>query len=144
MRQREAQRRNLKNARTRPLRDPASETHPRSVRRRTAPDQGWNRPRYAPSGSHTSQYITRWTAAVLTIADTSVEFREAARILGEHITTADMADAVGMSTDTIRQARLGPGTSGYRNPPENWPKVIRHTAFRRAKGLVKLAQSIAE
>ena len=51
---------------------------------------------------------------------------------------------MGVSHHTIRQARLGPGTSGYRNPPENWPKVIRSLAFRRAKELVKLAQDLEE
>src|SRR5690606_36865398 len=59
-----------------------------------------------------------------------MDFREAARILGEQVTTEDIADALGVSLYTIRQARLAPGAAGYRRPPANW----RYALARLARG----------
>lgn len=68
-----------------------------------------------------------------------MDFREAARILGEQVTTQDIADALGVSPYTIRQARLAPGAPGYRRPPEKWRHVLARLARERARRLEELA-----
>src|SRR5690606_24872254 len=57
-----------------------------------------------------------------------MEFRDAARILGEQVTTAEMAKALGVSHSTARQARMKPDAPGYRRPPENWRQAVAKLA----------------
>lgn len=64
-----------------------------------------------------------------------MDFRTAANVLGEQITTADMAEALGVSSHSIRQARLQEGAPGFRKPPESWPQVFVHLARKRCNDL---------
>ena len=73
-----------------------------------------------------------------------MEFREAARILGEQVTTQDIADALGVSQYAIRQARLAPGAPGYRRPPGNWRQAIAKLARERARQLEELAARLEQ
>ncbi len=64
-----------------------------------------------------------------------MDFRTAANILGEQITTADMAEVLGVSAHSIRQARLQEGAPGYRKPPEGWQRAFVHLAKERCSEL---------
>jgi hypothetical protein len=71
-----------------------------------------------------------------------MEFREAAQLLGEQITTAQMAEALGVSEASVRQARLIEGAAGYRRPPEGWQKALAKMARERGKELERLAAQL--
>lgn len=64
-----------------------------------------------------------------------MDFRTAANILGDQITTADMAEILGVSAHSIRQARLQEGAPGYRKPPEGWQKAFLRLAEDRCSEL---------
>jgi hypothetical protein len=64
-----------------------------------------------------------------------MDFRTAANILGQQITTADMAEALGVSPHSVRQARLQDGAPGFRKPPEDWPRVFMRLARERCSEL---------
>lgn len=71
-----------------------------------------------------------------------MDFRTAANIIGEQITTADMAEALGVSSHSIRQARLQEGAPGYRKPPEGWQKAFARLARERCRELGRLADEL--
>ena len=60
-----------------------------------------------------------------------MDFRTAANILGQQITTADMAESLSVSPHSVRQARLQDGAPGFRKPPEGWPQVFIRLAKER-------------
>jgi hypothetical protein len=64
-----------------------------------------------------------------------MDFRTAANILGQQITTADMAEALGVSPHSVRQARLQDGAPGFRKPPEDWSRVFVRLARERCSEL---------
>lgn len=64
-----------------------------------------------------------------------MDFRTAANILGQQITTAEMAEALGVSPHSVRQARLQDGAPGFRKPPEGWPEVFTQLARKRCSEL---------
>jgi transcriptional regulator with XRE-family HTH domain len=69
-----------------------------------------------------------------------VEFREAMDELG--LTAADVADALGVTPQTVRQMRMDPSAAGYRTPPEAWPAVLAKLARARGGEMQKLADRI--
>ena len=58
------------------------------------------------------------------------------------ITLADIAEAAGVPHQSLRRARLDPGTDSYRPPPTNWEPAIAKLARDRAGELVKLAAEL--
>lgn len=74
-----------------------------------------------------------------------VDFRDATdRITSLCVTLDDVAEAVGRAGITVRQARLSPDASGYRNPPPGWPEALARLARERAAALVTLADELDE
>lgn len=71
-----------------------------------------------------------------------MDFRTAANILGRQISTADMAEAIGVSSHSVRQARLVEGAPGYRNPPKGWRSAFLNLAIHRIEELRRLAEDI--
>jgi hypothetical protein len=71
-----------------------------------------------------------------------MEFREAVAVLGQTVTTAEIADAAGVSVDSVRQARLRPGGSGYRPPPQGWRDVVIRLAEERIRRLEQLVKEL--
>ncbi len=71
-----------------------------------------------------------------------MDFRTAANILGQQITTAEMAEALGMSSHSIRQARLQEGAPGYRKPPEGWQRAFLRLAKERCSELKTLINEL--
>lgn len=60
-----------------------------------------------------------------------MDFRTAVGMLGRQITTADVAEATGMSPYSIRQARLIEGAAGFRTPPKEWETALVRLARER-------------
>jgi len=74
--------------------------------------------------------------------DKSVDFKAAAHVLGAQVTTAEMAEALGVSPHSIRQARLLEGTAGYRKPPEGWQVAMIGLAQQRVDQLSALIDAL--
>jgi hypothetical protein len=53
-------------------------------------------------------------------ADIYMKFREAVDSLCSALTHEDVAKALGVSVQTIRQARMKEDSKSYREPPNNW------------------------
>jgi hypothetical protein len=60
-----------------------------------------------------------------------MDFKKATDGLFERISHEDLADALGVSVASIRQARLTPTAKAYREPPPNWHDAIVRLAERR-------------
>ena len=58
-----------------------------------------------------------------------MDFKEALDGLCARVDHEDVARALGVSTQAVRQARLGPDAKARRHPPENW----RQPAIRMAE-----------
>jgi hypothetical protein len=71
-----------------------------------------------------------------------MDFRTAANLLGQQITTADMAEVLGVSPHSIRQARLQEGAPGFRKPPEGWPQAFVRLAQERCRELKALVEAL--
>jgi hypothetical protein len=71
-----------------------------------------------------------------------MDFRTAATLLSKQVTTAEIADALGVSPHSIRQARLAPGAPGYRRPPAGWAQALARLAAERSDELQELAQAL--
>jgi hypothetical protein len=71
-----------------------------------------------------------------------MDFRTAVNILARQITTAEIAEAAGMSPSSIRQARLQEGAPGYRTPPKDWQKHVLKVARERREELDRLIEEL--
>lgn len=69
-------------------------------------------------------------------------YKASSKATGASITLADIADAAGVGPQTLRRARMDPGSPNYRQPPEGWEKALARLADRRAKELQRLAASL--
>ena len=68
-----------------------------------------------------------------------MNFRTAANTLGRQISSGDMAEAMGVSAYSVRQARLVEGAPGrYRTPPKKWEKAFISLAQARIVELERL------
>ena len=69
-----------------------------------------------------------------------MNFKQATdRIAAACVTHADVADAAGVSENTIRRARMDPESKDSRRPPKDWPTVLAQLARDRAAELEVLA-----
>lgn len=71
-----------------------------------------------------------------------MDFKAATDRVGGCITHAEIAEAAGMSIQTIRQARMHPHSPSYRNPPVGWQALLARMLRERAKDLNKLADQL--
>jgi hypothetical protein len=60
-----------------------------------------------------------------------MDFKKATDGLFDRIDHADLADALGISVASIRQARLNPDAKAYRQPPEHWRSAVMLLAEKR-------------
>jgi len=67
-------------------------------------------------------------------------FRRATDILG--IPAADLAAALGVQTQTVRQMRLAPSAANHRSPPKGWEQTLSRLAQQRGKELAALAEHL--
>jgi hypothetical protein len=67
-------------------------------------------------------------------------FPEAVNALCSPVTHQDVAKALGVSVQTVRQARLNENSDAFRAPPKNWKAAI----IRLAEGRVSYYRKLIE
>jgi hypothetical protein len=73
-----------------------------------------------------------------------MRFREAIDGLCERIDHGDVAKALGVSVQTVRQARMRPETHAHRSPPEDWQDAVIRLAEERVWHYRKLIEEIRD
>ena len=71
-----------------------------------------------------------------------MNFKKATDELLASVTLADLAEALGVSVQAIRQARAAEGTTSYRSPPVGWEAAIKKLASRQQRYFKKLAENV--
>jgi len=71
-----------------------------------------------------------------------MNFRQATDELISGVTLEDLAKGLGVSVQTVRQARAAEGSTAYRRPPEGWEPALSQLARKRAARLQKLAKAM--
>jgi hypothetical protein len=71
-----------------------------------------------------------------------MNFRQATDALLEAVTLEDLANAMGVSVQAVRQARVAEGTKAHRSPPPEWQAAVIELAEARAKAFSGLARQI--
>lgn len=71
-----------------------------------------------------------------------MNFKKATDDLFASISHDDLAQALGVSVATIRQARLGEEAKARRSPPPGWEKAILKLAEGHARRLQRLAERL--
>jgi hypothetical protein len=82
------------------------------------------------------QYVIRFASVVKRSA--YMDFRKATDELLACISHQELADALGVSVATVRQARLDPAARARRTPPVGWERAVRRLAQGRIEALKKL------
>jgi hypothetical protein len=72
----------------------------------------------------------------------SKDFRKATDELFAVISHQELADALGCSVATIRQARMDEGAKAHRKPPEGWEKAVAKLAEGRSAALGRLGSRL--
>jgi hypothetical protein len=80
-------------------------------------------------------YTSRWECQ----QEIAMNFKKATDELLASVTLADLADAIGVSVQAIRQARAADGTTAHRAPPEGWEVGVSRLAKKLAKRQERLA-----
>ena len=71
-----------------------------------------------------------------------MDFKTATDRVAGCISHAEIAEAAGVSVQTIRQARLDPSAPGHRPPPVGWQEVLSRLARSRSEQLLAFANEI--
>lgn len=71
-----------------------------------------------------------------------MDFKSATDILFATISHADLAERLGCSVASIRQARLSPDALAHRAPPPGWQEAVRELARERGAELQALADAL--
>jgi hypothetical protein len=71
-----------------------------------------------------------------------MDFKKATEELMAGMTRGQIAEALGVSEASVRQARLDPSAKAFRNPPEGWEPTLAKLARHRADRLGKLAERL--
>ena len=73
-----------------------------------------------------------------------MNFREALDALCSTVDHKDVADALGVSVQTVRQARMNADSSAFRAPPKDWEESVIRLAEKRVLHYRKLIAKIVE
>jgi len=73
-----------------------------------------------------------------------MNFKTATDRVAGCISHAEIAEAAGVSVQTIRQARLAPTAPGHRPPPVGWQAVLATLARQRSQELAEFARILKE
>jgi hypothetical protein len=61
----------------------------------------------------------------------NMDFKQATDALFDNISHVDLAEALGVSVASIRQARLDRASAAHRSPPEAWKAAVIRLAEQR-------------
>lgn len=73
-----------------------------------------------------------------------MDFKTATDRVAGCISHAEIAEAAGVSVQTIRQARLDPSAPGHRPPPAGWREVLARLARMRSEELGRFAKQLGQ
>lgn len=73
----------------------------------------------------------------------ALDFQRATDLLFETITHQDLARELGISLNSIRQARVVPGNKAHRSPPKDWQKGVAALARRQLQHYQHLLDLLA-
>lgn len=71
-----------------------------------------------------------------------MDFIEATDALARKVSHEDLARELGVSVQTVRQARMDPESPSYRQPPASWRRAVADLARRRGGELQELAEAL--
>lgn len=71
-----------------------------------------------------------------------MNFKDATDALFERVTHEALAEVLGVSVPSIRQARLDPSAAAFRQPPEGWERAVADLAEKRERHYRQLAKKI--
>lgn len=71
-----------------------------------------------------------------------MNFTEATNILCDGVGHTELAEELGVSVATVRQARLNPQAKAHRQPPQGWEQAVARLADKRARQLSRLAERL--
>ncbi len=72
----------------------------------------------------------------------TINFRKATDELFTVVTHEELADALGCSVATIRQARRAEGTASYRSPPKGWERAVLKLAEQKLDHFKRLVAKL--
>ena len=72
-----------------------------------------------------------------------MDFKKATEELMAGMTRGQIAEALGVSEATVRQARLDESANAHRNPPGGWEAKVAKLAKHRAERLARLAERLS-
>lgn len=73
-----------------------------------------------------------------------MNFKEATDELFAHVDHADLAEALGVSVASIRQARLDPKAKAHRAAPDGWQQAVIRLSKRRASQYQQLINKLRD
>jgi transposase len=73
-----------------------------------------------------------------------MNFREATESLCAGVSHQELAQALGVSIATVRQARLRSDAKAHRSPPENWKPAVKRLAEERLAQYRRLLDSLSD
>ena len=76
--------------------------------------------------------------------ENSVDFKKATDELLANVTLEELAKALGVSVQAVRQARAAEGTAAHRTPPKGWAPAAKRLAKARARELLSLAKRLEQ
>jgi hypothetical protein len=71
-----------------------------------------------------------------------MNFKQATDALLESVTLEDLASALGVSVQAIRQARAVESSTAHRSPPQGWERAVTSLARQRAKRFASLEKRL--
>ena len=71
-----------------------------------------------------------------------MDFKKATDELFANISHQELADALGVSVATVRQARLDDSAKAHRSPPEGWEPKVARLARAKSASLARLADRL--
>ncbi len=73
-----------------------------------------------------------------------MDFKTATDLLTTCISHAEIADAAGVSIQSIRQARLDQNNPNHRPPPDGWEKAVIRLAKEKRRELKALIEQLRQ
>lgn len=71
-----------------------------------------------------------------------MDFKKATDTLFDRVGHSELAEEIGASVASIRQARLKADTAAHRTAPAGWESAVAKLAEARAKRLLRLAEQL--
>ena len=71
-----------------------------------------------------------------------MDFLEATDALLQALSQREIAEALGVSLASVRQARMNANAKGWRSPPKDWCAVLIRLAAERADYYLRLVEQL--